>query len=103
MNVLADRIQGVASPDRPKTSLAITMRRRDGATRTVEATDPTGSPAKPLTDAVLAAKFRDCANHAIRPVEAGIVPALLSITGIVIWWRARVRRRAQAVLTPATA
>jgi uncharacterized iron-regulated membrane protein len=26
----------------------------------------------------------------------GIVPALLSVTGIVIWWRARARRRAQA-------
>ncbi len=33
----------------------------------------------------------------------GIVPALLSVTGIIIWWRARKRRRAQAALTPAVA
>ena len=33
----------------------------------------------------------------------GIIPALLSVTGIVIWWRARKRRRAQEALTPATA
>jgi uncharacterized iron-regulated membrane protein len=33
----------------------------------------------------------------------GIAPALLSVTGIVIWWRARVRRRAQAAFAPAAA
>jgi len=33
----------------------------------------------------------------------GIVPALLSVTGIVIWWRARVRRRANGKLAPAVA
>jgi uncharacterized iron-regulated membrane protein len=34
----------------------------------------------------------------------GIIPALLSVTGILIWWRARkMRRRAQGALTPATA
>ena len=33
----------------------------------------------------------------------GIIPALLSVTGIIIWWRARKRRRAQAELAPATA
>ena len=33
----------------------------------------------------------------------GIIPALLSVTGIIIWWRARrARRRAQG-LKPATA
>ena len=33
----------------------------------------------------------------------GIIPALLSVTGILIWWRARKARRARAALTPATA
>lgn len=33
----------------------------------------------------------------------GIIPALLSVTGIIIWWRARqARRRSKAALTPAT-
>jgi uncharacterized iron-regulated membrane protein len=34
----------------------------------------------------------------------GIIPALLSVTGLIIWWRARrARRRSQAGLKPATA
>lgn len=34
----------------------------------------------------------------------GIIPAALSVTGLIIWWRARqARRRAQAALRPATA
>lgn len=34
----------------------------------------------------------------------GIIPALLSVTGILIWWLARkARRQAQATLAPATA
>jgi uncharacterized iron-regulated membrane protein len=34
----------------------------------------------------------------------GIIPALLSVTGIIIWWRARMaRRRAQGALKPAAA
>jgi uncharacterized iron-regulated membrane protein len=33
----------------------------------------------------------------------GIIPALLSVTGLIIWWRARrARRRSQAALKPAT-
>jgi len=32
----------------------------------------------------------------------GIIPALLSVTGIVIWWRARKARRARAALATAT-
>ncbi|HEU4649976.1 MAG TPA: PepSY-associated TM helix domain-containing protein [Croceibacterium sp.] len=34
----------------------------------------------------------------------GIVPALLSVTGLIIWWRARrARRRSRATMTPAAA
>lgn len=34
----------------------------------------------------------------------GIIPALLSVTGLIIWWRARrARRRTQGVLSPAAA
>ena len=33
----------------------------------------------------------------------GIIPALLSVTGIIIWWRARKARRTRAALIPATA
>jgi len=34
----------------------------------------------------------------------GIIPALLSVTGLIIWWRARqARRRSRAAMTPAAA
>jgi uncharacterized iron-regulated membrane protein len=33
----------------------------------------------------------------------GIIPALLSVTGLIIWWRARQRRRANGRLAPAAA
>jgi len=64
--LLADRIQGVARPDMPRNWLSITVRHRDGRSTTIEATDPIGSPEKPLTDEGLAAKFRDNAGHAVR-------------------------------------
>ena len=47
------------------------MRRTDGRSITVEATDPIGSPEKPLSDAQFEAKFRDCARHAVRPFPGG--------------------------------
>jgi 2-methylcitrate dehydratase PrpD len=37
-----------------------------GYSVTIEATDPIGSPEKPLSDAQLEAKFRDCARNAVR-------------------------------------
>src|SRR3954463_11922689 len=48
---LSDRIAGVARENRTKGSLAITVQRTNGRTIMVEATDPTGSPQKPLTKA----------------------------------------------------
>src|SRR6201998_3443720 len=55
---LADRIAGVARDESPKGSLAVTVQTTDGRSVTVEATDPTGSPQKPLTKAQFEAKFR---------------------------------------------
>jgi 2-methylcitrate dehydratase PrpD len=72
---LADRIAGVARDGRPNRSLAISVRRTDGRAVTVEATDPIGSPQKPLTDAQFEAKFRDCAKNAARPLSATSVEA----------------------------
>jgi 2-methylcitrate dehydratase PrpD len=80
---LADRIKGVARDGRPNRSLGITVRRTDGRSVTVEATDPVGSPQKPLTDAQFAAKFRDCAKNAARPLSAANVDmALAAIAGL---------------------
>ena len=77
---LTDRIAGITRECRPKGSLAIMMR-TDGRSVTVEATDPIGSPQKPLTKAQFEAKFRDCARHAVRPLLDGSVDAVLAAIG----------------------
>ena len=48
---------------------------------TIEATDPIGSPQKPLTNAQLEAKFRDCARNAAKPLSAASVDAALAAIG----------------------
>jgi 2-methylcitrate dehydratase PrpD len=75
---LSDRIAGVPRQDRPKRSLSIAVHRTDGRSATVEATDPVGSPEKPLSEAQLEAKFRDCARHAVRPLPDSSVDAALA-------------------------
>jgi 2-methylcitrate dehydratase PrpD len=75
---LSDRIAGVAREGRPKGSLSITVQRTDGRSVTVEATDPIGSPRKPLTNAQFEAKFRDCARNAVRPLPDARVDAVLA-------------------------
>ena len=78
---LSDRIAGVAREDRSKRSLGISVRRTDGRAAMVEATDPIGSPQKPLSEAQLEAKFRDCARNAVRQLsDAGVEAALATIT-----------------------
>lgn len=80
---LSDRIAGVAREGWPKRSLAISVRRTDGRPAAVEATDPIGSPQKPLSEAQLEAKFRDCARNAVRQLsDAGVEAALATITGL---------------------
>ena len=78
---LSDRITGVAREGRPRRSLSITVRRTDGRSVTVEATDPIGSPQKPLSDAQFEAKFRDCARNAVRPLSDASVDAVLAAIG----------------------
>jgi 2-methylcitrate dehydratase PrpD len=78
---LADRIAGVAQEDRPKRWLSITVQRTDGRSVTIEASDPIGKPEKPLSDAQLAAKFRDCARNAVQPLPAASVDAALATIG----------------------
>ena len=75
---LSDRITGVAAQARTKGSLSVTVRRTDGRSVTIEAVSPLGSPEKPLSDAQFAAKFRDCAGNAIRPLPRESVDAVLA-------------------------
>jgi 2-methylcitrate dehydratase PrpD len=76
---LSDRIAGVAQDGRPKGSLAITVKRTDGRSVTIEASDPIGSPEKPLTNAQLEAKFRDCAGNSVQPLSDASVDGLLAV------------------------
>ena len=69
---LSDRITGALG------KLAIVVRRTDGSSTRIEASSPIGSPQKPLTDAQFAAKFRDCAGNAVRPLVATEVDATLA-------------------------
>jgi len=78
---LSDRIAGVARDGRSKRSLSITVQRTDGRSVTIEATDPIGSPQKPLTNAQLEAKFRDCARNARQPLPDANVDAALAAIG----------------------
>lgn len=68
---LSDRIADVARDGRPKGSLSITVQMTDGRSVTVEASAPMGSPEKPLTNAQLEAKFRDCARNAVQRELSG--------------------------------
>jgi 2-methylcitrate dehydratase PrpD len=70
---LSDRIQGAVRQDAPLHWAQITIRRVDGRTATLDTTSPSGSPDKPLSDAQLQAKFRDCAAHAVQPIAAEVV------------------------------
>ena len=78
---LSDRITGVAREGRPRRSLSISVRRTDGRSITVEATDPIGSPRKPLSHAQFEAKFRDCARYTVRPLSDASVDAALAAIG----------------------
>ena len=78
---LSDRITGVARDHRPRGALSITVQRTDGRSVTVEASDPIGSPEKPLTNAQLEAKLRDCARNAVQPPSDVKLDGLLAAIG----------------------
>jgi 2-methylcitrate dehydratase PrpD len=92
---LSDRIAGVALEGRPKRSLSVTVRRADGRSVAVEAADPIGSPHKPLSQAQLEAKFRDCARNAVRPLSDASMDAVLAALA-----RLETVADARALLTP---
>ena len=94
---LSDRIVGVARDGRPKGSLSITVRRTDGRSVTIEASDPIGSPQKPLSDTRFEAKFRDCARNAAQPLSETSVDAALAAIG-----RLETLADARELLTPFT-
>jgi 2-methylcitrate dehydratase PrpD len=92
---LSDRIAGVAHDGRPKGSLSITVQTSDGRSVTIEATDPIGSPQKPLTKAQCEAKLRGCARNAVQPLSDASVDAVLAAIQ-----RLETRPDARELMTP---
>jgi 2-methylcitrate dehydratase PrpD len=70
---LSEHIQGAIHEDAPANWARLEVRRVDGRAASLETTGPSGSPEKPLSDAQLQAKFRDCAAHAARPIAPEVV------------------------------
>jgi 2-methylcitrate dehydratase PrpD len=75
---LAERVTGEARAGLRPRFPEITLRHVDGRAATVAATDPIGSPEKPLGEGLLAAKFRDNARNALRPVPDEVTDAALA-------------------------
>jgi 2-methylcitrate dehydratase PrpD len=70
---LSDRIQGAIREDAAASWAQISVRRADGRAASQETTSPSGSPHKPLSDSQLHAKFRDCAEHAVKSIPEEVV------------------------------
>jgi 2-methylcitrate dehydratase PrpD len=76
---LSERIQGSIRDDAPEGWAQVYVCRTGGRAASLETTTPFGSPAKPLSDAQLQAKFRDCAAHAIRPLPQEVVEQAIQL------------------------
>jgi 2-methylcitrate dehydratase PrpD len=77
---LADRIKGaVVTGAKFRGWLTLTLRLSNGQTVRIETSDPIGSPEKPLSPAMLRAKFQDNAANAVQPIAATEVTAALEM------------------------
>jgi 2-methylcitrate dehydratase PrpD len=77
---LADRIKGeVVAGSKPRGWLIVTLQLANGRTERVEVSNPTGSPEKPLSAAMLRAKFQDNAANASRAIAPHDVAAALEM------------------------
>ncbi|HST74547.1 MAG TPA: MmgE/PrpD family protein [Acetobacteraceae bacterium] len=76
---LAARVRGEPAPEqRPRDWARLTVRRTDGRTAIRETTTPLGSPARPLSEAQSAAKFRDCAANAVPALDRAAADRILA-------------------------
>jgi 2-methylcitrate dehydratase PrpD len=75
---LADDIEGrpVTGKDRGWARLTITT--ADGRIGTREVNQPSGSPAAPISDVALEAKFHDCARHAVKSLSDDMITAIIA-------------------------
>ena len=69
----------VYRPDDRITGGAVTVAMGDGRRFEAHVENPRGDRARPLTDAQLAVKFRDCCRHAVAPLSADGVEELIDL------------------------
>jgi 2-methylcitrate dehydratase PrpD len=74
---LAARIEGKADAGRPKGWARLSVARTDGRATSRDTSDPLGSPERPLSAELLAAKFRHCSRHAVHPISEDAVDQVL--------------------------
>jgi 2-methylcitrate dehydratase PrpD len=74
---MAQRIKGRVADGPPR----ISARRTDGRTAEQAFGVALGAPENPLSEAQRIEKFRDCAAHALRPIDAATVDRLLDTLG----------------------
>ena len=105
-------LAGIAWPTPPQAEWKIQFGAADGPPTEVVVSDADAlaHPPEPAPPETIARKMRRWHDGTqMGPIWqtliflGGIIPALLSVTGIIIWWRARVRRRANGKVAPAIA
>jgi uncharacterized iron-regulated membrane protein len=103
---------GIAWPTAPQAEWKVQFEAGDGLPTEVVVSDADAAatpPAPPASETLARTMRRWHDGTQMGPIWqtliflGGIIPALLSVTGIIIWWRARVRRRANGKLAPAIA
>ena len=76
---MAERVTGAAKEGIVRGRGAIEVRRSDGESAVVELTLPSGSPENPLSIGLLQVKFRDCAAHALNPLDGPAADAMIEL------------------------
>jgi 2-methylcitrate dehydratase PrpD len=76
---LSEMIDGASSQDAQAGWARLEVRLSDGRSAARETTGPSGSPDRPLSDAQLEAKFRDCARHAAVSIGKEVVDQALNM------------------------
>ncbi len=77
--VMAGRVTRSTRDGAPMGWGKIEVRRSDGISAIVELDSPTGSPDNPLSGQQLEDKFRDCAAHALTPVDRPAANAMINL------------------------
>lgn len=76
---MAARVTGAPRHGAPKGWVKIEVRTSGGSSSVVELASPSGSPDNPMSNQQLEDKFRDCAAHALTPVDGPAADEMISL------------------------